>query len=100
MLQLDFVDAAVASGVLLDVTRRGGWLPNLPNSAVIVQVSLLYYEEVHILSTQLIDNAYALNGLTVNTGPAGGGTDVIARRMFELLGIQSRGMTIGRSRML
>jgi TRAP-type uncharacterized transport system substrate-binding protein len=88
LVELDFIDAAVLSGVMLDAVRRAGWLPDITRQ--LAYVSELYYEEAHIVSSQLIENIYALNGLTVNVGPSGGGTDVIARRMFELLGIQPK----------
>lgn len=86
LLELDFIDGAVLSGVLLDVVYRGGWLPELTKR--LSYVTELYFEETHILSTQLIDNIYSLGGQTVNVGPLGGGTDVIARRLFERLGIR------------
>ncbi len=86
LVELDFIDAAVVSNIMLDTVRRAGWLPEITNR--LAYVTELYFEETHLLSTQLIENVYALNGLTVNVGPRGGGSDVIARRMFELLGIQ------------
>jgi uncharacterized protein len=88
LVEQDFIEGAVVSGVTLDVARRGGWIPDMAQR--LYYVTQLYFEETHILSTQLVDNIYSLNGLTVNTGPLGGGTDVIARRMFELLAIQPR----------
>jgi TRAP-type uncharacterized transport system substrate-binding protein len=83
---LERIDSAVLSGVVLDVVRRGGWLPDLTQR--LSYVTLLYFEETHIVSSQLIQDVYSLAGRTVNVGPLGGGTDVIARRLFELLGIQ------------
>jgi TRAP-type uncharacterized transport system substrate-binding protein len=88
LVELDFIDAAVVSGIMLDTVRLAGWLPKITER--LAYVSELYLEETHIVSTQLIENVYALNGLTVNVGPAGGGSDVIARRMFELLGIRPK----------
>jgi TRAP-type uncharacterized transport system substrate-binding protein len=88
LVELDFIDAAVVSGIMLDAVRVGGWLPQITDS--LAYVSELYFEETHIVSTQLIESVYSLDGLTVNVGPAGGGSDVIARRMFELLGIHPK----------
>lgn len=88
LVELDFIDAAVVSGIMLDTVRVAGWLPEITNR--LAYVSELYFEETHIVSTQLVENVYSLNGLTVNVGPAGGGSDVIARRMFELLGIHPK----------
>jgi uncharacterized protein len=88
LVELDFIDAAVVSGIMLDTVRLAGWLPEITKR--LAYVSELYFEETHIVSTQLIENVYALDGLTVNVGPPGGGSDVIARRMFELLGIHPK----------
>jgi TRAP-type uncharacterized transport system substrate-binding protein len=88
LVELDYIDAAVVSGIMLDTVRLAGWLPEITNR--LAYVSELYFEETHIVSTQLIENVYALDGLTVNVGPPGGGSDVIARRMFELLGIHPK----------
>jgi TRAP-type uncharacterized transport system substrate-binding protein len=88
LVELDFIDAAVVSGIMLDTVRVAGWLPEITKR--LAYVSELYFEETHILSTQLIESVYSLDGLTVNVGPPGGGSDVIARRMFELLGIHPK----------
>jgi TRAP-type uncharacterized transport system substrate-binding protein len=86
LLNLDRIDGAILSSVVLDVVRRGGWLPELTRR--LSYVSLLYFEETHIIASELIQNVYSLAGRAVNVGPVGGGTDVIARRMFQLLGIE------------
>jgi TRAP-type uncharacterized transport system substrate-binding protein len=83
---IERIDTAILSGVVLDVVRRAGWVPDLAQR--LTYVTLLYFEETHIISSQLIENVDALAGRTVNVGPLGGGTDVIARRLFDLLGIQ------------
>jgi TRAP-type uncharacterized transport system substrate-binding protein len=88
LVELDFIDAAVVSGIMLDTVRVAGWLPEITNR--LAYVSELYFEETHIVATQLIESVYSLDGLTVNVGPPGGGSDVIARRMFELLGIRPK----------
>jgi TRAP-type uncharacterized transport system substrate-binding protein len=88
LVELDFMDAAVVSSIMLDTVRLAGWLPEITKH--LAYVSELYFEETHIVSTQLIESVYALDGLMVNVGPPGGGSDVIARRMFELLGIHPK----------
>jgi TRAP-type uncharacterized transport system substrate-binding protein len=86
LVNLERIDAAILSGVVLDVIRRAGWLPDV--TQLVSYVTHLYFEETHIVSSQLVQDIYSLAGRTVNVGPLGGGTDVIARRLFELLGIQ------------
>ena len=86
LVDIERIDSSILSGVVLDVTRRSGWLPDLAQR--LFYVSLLYFEEAHIISSQLIQDVSALGGRTVNVGPLGGGTDVIGRRLFELLGIR------------
>ncbi len=86
VMLLDDLDGALLSSVVLDFVRRGGWLPDLPQRLTFV--TQLYFEETHILSTDLIQNLYSLNGRTVNVGPLGGGNDVMARRLFDSLGVK------------
>jgi TRAP-type uncharacterized transport system substrate-binding protein len=86
LVALSIGDGAVVSGVTLDVIRRAGWLPDMVGQ--LTYVSQLYFEEVHVVSTQLYQTIESLDGQTVNVGPAGGGTDTIARRLFEHLGVR------------
>lgn len=86
LVRLDVFSGAILSSVVLDVIRQAGWLPELTER--LSYVTHLYYEEVHIVTSQLYQDVQSLNGKPVNVGPLGGGTDVIARRMFELLGIR------------
>ena len=86
LVRQDVFSGAVLSSVVLDVIRQAGWLPELTDQ--LSYVSQLYHEEVHIVSSQLYQDIPSLNGKPVNVGPPGGGTDVIARRMFDLLGIR------------
>jgi TRAP-type uncharacterized transport system substrate-binding protein len=86
LVRLDMFTGAILSSVVLEVIRQVGWLPELTQR--ISYVTQLYNEEVHIVTSQLYQDVSSLNGKPVNVGPLGGGTDVIARRMFELLGVQ------------
>ena len=86
LVRLDVFSGAVLSSVVLEVIRQMGWLPELTQR--LSYVTHLYDEEVHIVSSQLYQDVPSLQGKPVNVGPLGGGTDVIARRMFELLGVQ------------
>ncbi|MDB5370189.1 MAG: transporter substrate-binding protein [Roseomonas sp.] len=86
LLTIDGLDGAVVSAVVMDDIRRGGWLPDVTRR--IAYVAELYSEETHILASTQISNVQALNGKVVNVGTAGGGTDIIARRLFEGLGVR------------
>lgn len=84
-VHLDSISGGLMSGVVLDVVRRGGWLPELTER--LTYVTQLYQEEVHIVTKSSLNSVFDLNGRTVNTGPLNSGTDLIARRLFELLDI-------------
>jgi TRAP-type uncharacterized transport system substrate-binding protein len=86
LVRLNAFSGAILSSVVLDVIRRAGWLPELTEQ--LSYVTQLYFEEVHVVSSQLFPDMAALNGKPVNVGPLNGGTDIIARRMFDLLGIK------------
>jgi len=84
-VHLDSIGGGLMSGVVLDAVRRGGWLPEVTER--LTYVTKLYLEEVHIIAKSSLNSVFDLNGRTVNTGPHDSGTDIIARRLFELLGI-------------
>ncbi len=84
-VHLDSVSGGLMSGVVLDVVRHDGWLPDLTER--LTYVTQLYQEEVHIIAKSSVNSISDLNGRTVNTGPLNSGTDIIARRLFELLDI-------------
>ncbi len=84
-VHLDNIGGGLMSGVVLDVVRRGGWLPEVTER--LTYVTQLYQEEVHIIAKGSLNSVFDLNGRTVNTGPLNSGTDLIARRLFELLDI-------------
>lgn len=86
ILTIGGLDGAVVSAVVMDAVRRGGWLPDVTER--VASVAELYAEETHIVASTLIPNVAALNGRVVNVGVLGGGTDVIARRLFDGLGIR------------
>lgn len=81
----DSIHGGLMSGIVLDVIRRDGLLPDLTER--LNYICKLYVEEVHIVSTRNIKSVFDLSGRTVNTGPLNSGTEIIARRMFDLLDI-------------
>jgi hypothetical protein len=85
VLSIEGMDGFVASAVVMDSVRRFGWVPEVTRR--LTYVAELYTEETHIVTTRHIGSLQQLNGRVVNVGVVGGGTDVIARRLFELLNI-------------
>jgi SPOR domain/NMT1-like family len=82
---VDALHGGLMSGIVLDVVRRDGWLPDLTER--LNYICRLYLEEIHIVCKSEFKSIFDLNGRTVNTGPLNSGTEIIARRMFELLDI-------------
>jgi TRAP-type uncharacterized transport system substrate-binding protein len=86
VVELRSVDGAVVSAVVMDSIRRSGWLADVTRR--VSYVAELYVEETHIVASTQISNVQALNGKVVNVGALGGGTEVIAKRLFEGLGVR------------
>lgn len=86
VVELHGVDGAVVSAVMMDAVRRAGWLNDVTNR--VSYVAELYMEETHIVAPRQINNVQALTGKVVNIGPLGGGTEIVAKRLFEGLGVR------------
>lgn len=86
VVEVHIVDGAVVSAVVMDSIRRSGWLPDITRR--VSYVAELYVEETHIVASTQISNVQSLNGKVVNVGALDGGTEVIAKRLFEGLGVR------------
>lgn len=54
----------------------------------LVYVAKLFNEDIHLLARAGTATVQSLSGKTVNVGPAGSGTEIAARIVFEALGLQ------------
>ena len=84
-LNIEGIDGLLASGVVMDTIRRSGWIPAVNQR--LAYVAELYTEEMHIVAAKQITNLQQLNRRIVNVGERHGKTDIIVRRLFELLSI-------------
>ncbi|ODR99795.1 hypothetical protein AUC68_01195 [Methyloceanibacter methanicus] len=85
VLFLDGVDMGITHSTVLNHFAETGELGPIRDR--LVYVAKLFNEDLHLLARADNASVQSLSGKTVNVGPAGSGTEIAARIVFEALGL-------------
>jgi uncharacterized protein len=94
VLALKGVDVGIAQTTDLARVKAEGE-PNVINR--LVYITKLYNEELHLLARPEIRTVRDLQGKAVNFSDIGGGTQFVARELFQKLGIRVREVNMGQA---
>src|SRR5215207_2547524 len=93
VLALKGVDMGIAQTT--DLARLKAEEPDLGNR--LGYIAKLYNEELHVLARQEIRSLADLEGRAVNFSDLGGGTQFVARELFEKTGVRVREVNMGQA---
>ena len=95
VLSLKSIDMGIAQTT--DLNRLKASREHGDLSHRLVYIAKLYNEELHLLVRPEIGSVQDLNGKLVNFSDIGGGTQFVARELFEKLGVQVREINMGQA---
>ncbi|WP_230532396.1 TAXI family TRAP transporter solute-binding subunit [Microvirga roseola] len=95
VLSLKGVDMGIAQTTDLNRLKENREQGDL--SKRLVYIAKLYNEELHLLARSDIRSVQDLQGKTVNFSDIGGGTQFVARELFEKLGVKVREVNMGQA---
>lgn len=95
VLSLKSIDMGIAQTT--DLNRLKASREHGDLSHRLVYIAKLYNEELHLLVRPEIGSVQDLNGKLVNFSDIGGGTQFVARELFEKLGVQVREVNMGQA---
>ncbi len=96
ILHLKGVDMGIVQSDTLTLLKQTGELGSNIESRL-VYITKLYNEEMHIVAGPGIETLQDLAGKKVNFSDAGGGTELSARIVFDLLGVKVQQVNMGQA---
>jgi TRAP transporter TAXI family solute receptor len=95
VLSLKSVDMGIAQTTDLNRLKASREQGDVSNR--LVYIAKLYNEELHLMARSEIRSVRDLQGKAVNFSDIGGGTQFVARELFEKLGVQVREVNMGQA---